>query len=792
MTTTKRNRAPSATDAAVAVPPSLPADREANGKHLAVKKKDRRDSNGNGEANVVAKGAAKEPPPPAGTEATLSSPPLSTPAASSSSAPFWAAVERDALAALVAPEPVERFLSETWERRPAVFRATEERRALVGERGELFTKQAFDAVVAASNAAAAGARKGAAAAAAAAGAEGDEPSPPPLSPPPPPPPPPPALLFGRDVCASRYRRGARENLGGDFGAPVTAAALRRLYGGESEREEEDEGKDDSSSSPPSSSRPPPPSLKATLQVHQPQRWCDASWRLVAALEARLGCLVGANSYLTPADSRGLAPHWDDVEVFVLQVEGAKAWKVWGWGKGKEEQGEGGRHRRKGVGAPLASAPSGDLDERSRGEPALEVGLRPGDVLYLPRGTVHAAAADVSVAAAAGDGGEGEEEEEDGGESRKKKKQRRAAKGAGANASSAAAAACASNHLTLSSHQRWSLCDLALAAISAAAAVPPSCDDCDDEKAAEGGWGGLPASLRPGLPPGFLSSAGFERGALAAAGASSAAAAPAPAPPPLATAAALARGLRDLAEALENKSSMSSSLRLLDGAADALSADFFASRLPPHPSQLLLGGAAGRAPRSAADSVAVRGRGLFRLVACEPGAGCGEAGGRRSSEGGGEVNGGGFVRILSCVRNDRAAHLVPPLPSSSSSPSSSPSSSSFSSDDDDESEKEGSSGSGGGGGRGGSKEVRAEDDDEEEESDDEEEESESDEEEDEESSEGDCSTLYPSSYAPALAQLLSSPPERPLEVSRVALPSAEARLGLVYSLWSEGVLAVVEK
>ena len=83
-----------------------------------------------------------------------------------------------------------------------------------------------------------------------------------------------------------------------------------------------------------------------------------------------------------------------------------------------------------------------------------------------------------------------------------------------------------------------------------------------------------------------------------------------------------------------------------------------------------------------------------------------------------------------------------------------------------------------------------DDDDEEESDDDDEEEE--EEEDEEESEGDCSTLYPSSYAPALAQLLSSAPERPLEISRVALPSAEARLGLVYSLWSEGVLAVVEK
>ena len=750
MTTTKRGRAPSATDTAAAVPPSLPSDKAANRKRLAAKIKDdaareRRDSHGNVEE-------AKEPPPPPAGAAAVASPPGAPPFASSS--PFWSAVERDALAALVAPEPVEKFLSETWERRPGVFRATEGRRALV-ERGEVFTKRALDAVVAAAEAAAA----------AAAGAQGGAAEDGPSRPPPPPPTPPstpaaPSVLFGRDVCASRYRRGARENLGGEPGTPVTAAALRRLYGRSEEGDRE----------PPapslSASAPSPPSLRATLQVHQPQRWCDASWRLVAALEARLGCLVGANAYLTPAASRGLAPHWDDVEVFVLQVEGAKSWKVWGWEP--RAGGPGGERRRRGggegTGAPLASSPSGDLDERSLGEPALEVVLRPGDVLYLPRGTVHAAAADVDVEEEEG-GGAGQER----GEAAARRGKKRAKK-AGAKASSSPSSSSSSNHLTLSSHQRWSLCDLALAAISAAAAVPPSCDQKAD--------GGLPASLRPGLPPGFLSLAGFERGALAAAAASVAERDPSAPPPPLETAAALARGLRDLAEALERKSA--SSLRLLDGAADALAADFFASRLPPHPSQLLLG--AGRAPRSAADSVAVRGKGLVRLVACDPGAGCGggegEGGGCGGEEEGEEEHGGwcgrgsGFVQILSCVRNERAAHLVPPLPSSSSrSPS-------HSSSSEEESEKEGSSGSGGGG----SKEEEEEEESEKEESEGEE----------EEESEGDCSTLYPSSYAPALAQLLSSTPESPLEISRVALPSVEARLGLVYSLWSEGVLAVVEK
>ena len=30
-------------------------------------------------------------------------------------------------------------------------------------------------------------------------------------------------------------------------------------------------------------------------------------------------MVGANVYLTPPGTQGFAPHWDDVEVFMLQL-----------------------------------------------------------------------------------------------------------------------------------------------------------------------------------------------------------------------------------------------------------------------------------------------------------------------------------------------------------------------------------------------------------------------------------------------------------------------------------------
>ena len=33
-------------------------------------------------------------------------------------------------------------------------------------------------------------------------------------------------------------------------------------------------------------------------------------------------------YITPADAQGFAPHYDDVDVFILQVEGRKLWRLY--------------------------------------------------------------------------------------------------------------------------------------------------------------------------------------------------------------------------------------------------------------------------------------------------------------------------------------------------------------------------------------------------------------------------------------------------------------------------------
>jgi ribosomal protein L16 Arg81 hydroxylase len=89
------------------------------------------------------------------------------------------------------------------------------------------------------------------------------------------------------------------------------------------------------------------------------------------LEIELGSGVQANSYYTPSRSQGFAVHHDTHDVFVLQVAGEKHWRVY---------------------EPLLELPlktqrwSSTLGEP--GPAVLELTLRAGDTLYVPRGWLH--------------------------------------------------------------------------------------------------------------------------------------------------------------------------------------------------------------------------------------------------------------------------------------------------------------------------------------------------------------------------------------------------------------------
>lgn len=81
--------------------------------------------------------------------------------------------------------------------------------------------------------------------------------------------------------------------------------------------------------------------------------------------------VQANIYLTPPGAQGFRTHFDTHDVFVLQVEGRKRWRVW----------DGERMVR-----PTRRTPwPGNMPPE--GEPH-ELMMSPGDVLYIPRGVMH--------------------------------------------------------------------------------------------------------------------------------------------------------------------------------------------------------------------------------------------------------------------------------------------------------------------------------------------------------------------------------------------------------------------
>ena len=91
------------------------------------------------------------------------------------------------------------------------------------------------------------------------------------------------------------------------------------------------------------------------------------------LEAFLGHPAQANAYYTPSGSQGLPVHHDTHEVISLQVAGEKRWLVY---------------------EPVLELPLKNQRYRSAlgapGEPVLDVTLKAGDTMYLPRGWLHQA------------------------------------------------------------------------------------------------------------------------------------------------------------------------------------------------------------------------------------------------------------------------------------------------------------------------------------------------------------------------------------------------------------------
>jgi ribosomal protein L16 Arg81 hydroxylase len=97
-------------------------------------------------------------------------------------------------------------------------------------------------------------------------------------------------------------------------------------------------------------------------------------RLTSAIERELACLVWCNAYLSFGAGSAFEAHYDVHDVIILQVHGRKRWRSHGQG--------------------VVLHPIEHHSRRTKhGDVVWEGTLEAGDLLYLPRGEVHAATLD---------------------------------------------------------------------------------------------------------------------------------------------------------------------------------------------------------------------------------------------------------------------------------------------------------------------------------------------------------------------------------------------------------------
>lgn len=109
-------------------------------------------------------------------------------------------------------------------------------------------------------------------------------------------------------------------------------------------------------------------LDAIEEMHRPIR------DMVSALERHLRTGVQVNAYASWTAKEGFGVHWDDHDVIVVQVSGAKRWRIYG---------------------PTRPSPlyrDVAFDDTPPEHPIDEFTLKAGDALHVPRGWWHAAAA----------------------------------------------------------------------------------------------------------------------------------------------------------------------------------------------------------------------------------------------------------------------------------------------------------------------------------------------------------------------------------------------------------------
>lgn len=114
----------------------------------------------------------------------------------------------------------------------------------------------------------------------------------------------------------------------------------------------------------------------TVQSDHLQRYGTEAAMVSAALTEAFGHFTRLNLYSSPPQAQGFGPHFDADDVYIVQAAGTKQWAVYN----------------RTVDDPTRDWLESDFVELQRSgsltAPVYNVTLRPGDVLYIPRGSVH--------------------------------------------------------------------------------------------------------------------------------------------------------------------------------------------------------------------------------------------------------------------------------------------------------------------------------------------------------------------------------------------------------------------